>query len=352
MKENFWKSLLRPFSVLAPMEDVTDMVFRQLVSECGRPDILYSEFTSTDGMFSPGADNVTHRLEHTGKESPLVAQIWGKKPEHYYRAAQRLVELGFDGIDINMGCPVPKITKSGSCSALIVNPSLARELILATNEGAGDLPVSVKTRIGFRDTRTEEWTGFLLEQDIQALIVHGRIAKHLSKYPADWEEVGKVVKLRDEMKKDIVVVGNGDVRTLDEVKQKHEEYGVDGVMIGRAIFENLFLFDSTQAPLADRSVDEKLTLLLRHVALFEECWGGRKPYRILKKYFKIYASCFDGASELRMRLVETVSGDHAREVVSSWRKEHGFSAELACLATESTNADSSDVKQDLLKSVA
>lgn len=319
MSKNFWKSLPRPFSVLAPMEDVTDVVFRSLVRECGAPDVFFSEFTSTDGMFSPGEHKVVHRLERSPDESPLVAQIWGRNPENYFKASQKLASLGFDGIDINMGCPVEKIIRSGNCSALIEEPDLAAELIAAAKEGAAGLPVSVKTRIGFKVQKTEEWTGFLLEQGIAALTVHGRIAKHLSKYSAKWEEIGKVVALRDSLKVNTTIIGNGDVLTLEEINEKHQEHGVDGVMIGRGIFENLFLFDPDKTPLRERSIDEKLSLLMRHVELFEEFWKERKPYRVLKKFFKIYATHFAGASDLRMKLVETETSDDARVVIEEWK---------------------------------
>ncbi|MCB0332754.1 MAG: tRNA-dihydrouridine synthase [Bdellovibrionales bacterium] len=321
MIKNFWKALPRPFSVLAPMEDVTDIVFRRLVRECGAPDVLFSEFTSTDGMFSRGEHKVIHRLEIGSDESPIVAQIWGRSPENYYRAAKKLAELGFDGIDINMGCPVEKIIRSGNCSALIDEPGLAAELIAAAKEGAGDVPVSVKTRIGFQTQKTEEWANFLLEQGLAALTVHGRIAKHLSKYAAKWEEIGKVVSIRNQLGVDTVIVGNGDVLSLDEVREKHVSHGVDGVMIGRGIFENLFLFNEHERPLCERSVDEKLALLLRHIELFEEYWKERKPYRVLKKFFKIYVTHFSGASELRMKLVETETSDEASAVIDEWKAE-------------------------------
>lgn len=301
------------------MEDVTDTVFRRIVAACGRPAVFFSEFTSTDGMFSPGRDRVTHRLKFSPQERPLVAQIWGNNPENYLRAAENLREQGFDGIDINFGCPVDKIVKSGACSALIENRSLAAELIAAAKEGAGDLPISVKTRLGFSYRDTESWSQFLLEQDVEVITMHGRISKHLSKYPADWEEIGKVVELRNEIKKSTLIIGNGDVSSYEEAHEKAACWGVDGVMIGRGIFQNLFLFDPDAVPLVDRSTREKLDLLEKHIDLFEECWAEEKPFRILKKYFKIYAAHFPGAAELRMSLVESESYAECRSILDSFR---------------------------------
>lgn len=303
------------------MEDVTDTVFRRLVADCGRPDVFVSEFTSTDGMFSPGWSNVVHRLKYTEGERPLVAQIWGKDPERYRLAAAKIKELGFNGIDINMGCPVEKIIKNGCCSALIDNPSLATELYQAAKEGAGGLPISIKTRIGFRERATEAWATHLLSLKCDAITVHGRTAKQLSKGSSDWSEIAKFVQLRDEMELDTKIIGNGDVKSLDEADLRVSESGVDGVMIGRGIFDNLFLFDREATPLADRSTEEKLRLLERHIELFEEIWQGEKPYRVLKKYFKIYATNFAGASQLRMQLVETESAAEARQVIADFISE-------------------------------
>ena len=196
------------------MEDVTDTVFRRIVAHCGAPDVFFTEFTSADGLCSVGYDAVAHRLRYTEAERPLVAQIWGIHPDTHMKAARLAVEMGFDGIDINMGCPVKKIVKTGACSGLIENPTLAREIYLATREGAGDLPVSIKTRCGFRSWRTEEWTGFLLELEPVVLTVHGRIARDESKYPADWDQVARVVTLRDQMESPTIILGNGDVTSL------------------------------------------------------------------------------------------------------------------------------------------
>ena len=203
---NFWENLPKPIFALAPMEDVTDTVFRRLLREINstedsiRPDVMFTEFTSVEGIESEGAEMVMKRLKYTEVERPLVAQIWGITPENYFNSAKKIAELGFDGIDINMGCPVKKIIKKGACSALIESHSLAKEIVEATKEGSNGLPVSVKTRIGFKTIQTEDWIGFLLAETIPVtLTVHGRTVKELSKVPNHWDEIGKAVKLRDEI---------------------------------------------------------------------------------------------------------------------------------------------------------
>jgi nifR3 family TIM-barrel protein len=300
--KSFWQDLKKPIFVLAPMEDVTDTVFRRVVASCGRPDVFFTEFTSVDGLSSIGHDYVAKRLKFTEDEHPLIAQIWGVKPENYYKAAQMLVEMGFDGIDINMGCPVKDVTKLGACSALIKNHPLAKEIIQATKDGAGALPVSVKTRIGFNEIQTEEWIGFLLDQGIDALTVHGRTVKEQSKVPAHWDEITKAVKLRDEKKLKTVIIGNGDVMSRDEAMQRVKETGADGIMIGRGIFHDPWLFNPTHHGEAV-SFKEKLQKMSEHISLFEKTWGKDKHYPILKKFFKCYISGIPGASDMRTELI-------------------------------------------------
>jgi tRNA-dihydrouridine synthase len=312
---SFWRSLQRPITVLAPMEDVTDTVFRRIVARCGPPSVFFTEFTSTDGLCSAGHEAVAHRLVFTEEERPIVAQIWGTVPEMHYRAAREVAALGFDGVDINMGCPVKKIVKGGACAALIDNPTLAAEIIQATREGAGGLPVSVKTRCGFRKWRTEEWGAFLLEQRPEVLTIHGRVAKDESKFPARWDEIAKVVKLRNEARSDVLVLGNGDVQTLQEIHDKAGAHGVDGAMVGRGIFETPFLFrDAVPRPWP---AEERLALLLEHLALYGATWGERH-YSRLKKFYKMYVAGFSGAAHLRVDLMETEGIAQAEALVRQW----------------------------------
>ena len=201
-KNNFWRqSILENnlITILAPMEDVTDSVFRRVVSHCGRSKVFFTEFTNVEGLGSVGRQKLIHRLNYEAIEKPIVAQIWGITPEDYYNAAKLVLELGFDGLDINMGCPVKNVIKQGACSALINNPSLANEIVMATKEALADqIPLSIKTRIGFDDIQTQAWIGFLLETcEPQALTIHGRTVKEESKVPCHFEEIGKVVQINN-----------------------------------------------------------------------------------------------------------------------------------------------------------
>jgi len=315
---NFWKNLPKPFSVLAPMEDVTDVVFREMVQKFGRPDIFFTEFVNIDGLTSEkGFFAVSHRLKFLQNQKPVVAQIWGTNPEKFFKSAKTISELGFDGVDINMGCPQRKIIKNGSCSALIKNPNLAKEIILATRDGVGGLPLSVKTRIGFEKIITEEWISFLLEQNLDAIIIHGRTQKEMSKVQCHWDEIGKAVLLKNQRNKNTIIVGNGDVESFSEIEEKHKIFGVDGVMIGRGIFKNPWIFSGKNSE--EISKNEKLKFLIEHIKLFTKTWKisskssiskkiqdeenmHYKNFSLMKKFFKIYINGWDGASEFREKL--------------------------------------------------
>lgn len=315
---NIWKDLKKPFTVLAPMDDVTDSAFRRLVGEVGKPDLFFTEFANVEGIFSAGNKTVMRKLLFTPDEQPLIAQLWGSDPEKYYKAAKLVAEMGYAGVDINMGCPERSIMKKGCCAALINNPGHASEIIKAVQEGAkGKIPMSVKTRIGTNEIKTEEWIGFLLEHDLDALTVHGRTAKEMSAVPAHWDEIKKAAELRNSMNKETVIIGNGDVRSMSEVEKRVEETGVDGVMIGRGIFENIWVFkpevDNEKAALKTR-----LDILLRHMELFESTWEGKKNFQILKKFFKIYVKGFDNASELRVQLMEAKTPDEVQEEIKKY----------------------------------
>ncbi len=198
------------------------------------------------------------------------------------------------------GCPDKSALANGSCSALIKNRGLAKEIIDTTIKGSGGLPVSVKTRLGYEKYQTEDWVGFLLGFDLTAITVHGRTVKELSKVPANWDEIGKAVKLRNGIKSKTLIVGNGDVLSYSDALQKSEKYGVDGVMIGRGIFHNPYIFSSKEVELREEA---RLKLMLNHTKLFAETWGDTKNFEIVKKFFKIYISNFPEASELRTKLM-------------------------------------------------
>jgi nifR3 family TIM-barrel protein len=314
---NFWQTLPKPFFVLAPMEEVTDTVFRRIISSCGRPDVMVTEFTSVEGLASEiGRSKVIHRLQYTPEEQPLVAQIWGITPEHYYQAGVYAREQGFAGLDINMGCPVKKVIKQGACSALIKNPSLASDIIKAAKEGAQNIPVSVKTRIGFSDIQTEEWISFLLQHQLTALIVHGRTVKELSDYPAHWDEIGKAVELKNQLSPETVIIGNGDILSYQQGLAMAEQYQVDGIMIGRGVFHNPWIFDSKIDP-NQLSIEIKVQKLIEHVQLFQQIWGNEKNFAVMKKCFKMYLNNFPGASEIRSKLM---SCNNAEECIAILRE--------------------------------
>lgn len=318
--DTVWQTLKRPILALAPMEDVTDTVFRRIVASCHAPDVFFTEFTNCDGLVSQGHDVVAQRLVFTPGEHPLIAQLWGSNPTNYVTAAKLVSAMGFDGIDINMGCPVKDVVSHGSCAALIKNPALAKEIIHATKEGVAlskrQIPVSVKTRIGFNSIVTEEWASHLLSQDIAALTVHGRTAAEMSKVPAHWDEIAKVVVVRNTVKKQTPILGNGDVISYADAMEKVNIYGVDGVMIGRGIFTNMMVFDPNTTTW-DPPLKDRLSLMKHHVELFQSVWGKKKNFAILKKFFKIYLSGFDGASDIRARFMNMQSFDEVLEGIQN-----------------------------------
>lgn len=302
---NFWDQLQKPTMILAPMDGVTDTVFRQIVASVGRPDVLFTEFVPVDAILSKAQDLVLEKsLRYTEIERPIVAQIWGSDPEKFYKVAQLLKKLKFDGIDINMGCPVHDVIKTGACSALINNPKLAQEIILATIKGAGTLPVSVKTRIGFHEIDTENWVRALLQTPLAALSLHLRTAAEMSKVPTHWEEIEKAVAVRDELKSKTLIIGNGDIKTLKEAKEKCIKYGIDGVMIGTGIFENVYLFNGSINP-TKVTQKQKMDLLIKHLELFKKTYGDTRHFELTKKFVKCYVNNFDGTSGVRESLMKT-----------------------------------------------
>lgn len=315
--KSFWENLPVPFTVLAPMEGVTDVVFRQIITQIGRPDVFFTEFTNCDGLMSKGRKRVEDALRFSAQEQPVVAQIWGLRPENFYKTAQYCKEHGFSGIDINMGCPVDTVIKKGACSALIKNHALAKEIINATKEGAGDLPISVKTRLGFGEIQME-WIEFLLEQNLASLIIHLRTVKELSKAPAHWECLPEIMKLRQEIAPKTIIIGNGDIGSLQEVKEKYDQYGCEGIMIGRGIFSNPWIFNSGIS-LEDITIMDRLDLYLRHIKLFEETWEGKKNPDSLKKFAKTYVHNFSDAVSLREKIVLSKNITEMQEVITSYK---------------------------------
>jgi nifR3 family TIM-barrel protein len=332
--DSFWQQLKTPFFALAPMEDVTDTVFREVVLSVSGPSVLrvlFTEFMSTDGfMDERGRERVAERLLVSPGEAQwlsksgtkLVVQIWGNQPDKFYKTAQHLDQMGrFDGIDINMGCPVKKVVKKNTCSALIRQPALAAEIIAATREGCR-LPVSVKTRIGYNHVQTEEWAGFLLQQGLAALTLHGRTQKMMSEGLANWGEIAKAVKIRDAQGLPTCILGNGDVLSYSDGMEKARQYGADGIMVGRGIFSDPWIFNAETERNMD--VSDKLRILLLHLNRFSDYWGETKHFLILRRFFKIYISGFPGASKIRAQLMECKGYDEAYSIIRSLQKESGL----------------------------
>lgn len=323
---NFWKTLKKPLFVLAPMADVTDAAFRRIIAKYGKPDVMFTEFTSVAGLCSVGREKLLVDFWYTEAERPIVAQIFGSNPEHFYKSAQLIQELGFDGIDINMGCPERNVEKQGSCAALIKNPELAKKIIAETKRGAGTLPVSVKTRLGY-NTISKEWISHILDAEPAALTIHGRTRKEMSKVPAHWDVIGEIVEMvHDRYGKNDrpLILGNGDVENLEQAQEKVNQYGVDGVMIGRGIFGNPFLFANlrTKTPRSEQSeasgppLEQRLSVMLEHTFLFEKLFTGIKNFDVMKKHYKAYVNGFDGAKELRVRLMTCKTAAEVAAIVT------------------------------------
>ena len=329
--KNFWLRLPRPIMVQAPMANVTDAAFRRMFAECGKPDVFWTEFVSVEGLLSRGREKLLTDLwfEDDPAEHPIVAQIFGGKPEQFEEMAPLIKKLGFDGIDINMGCPDRGVEKSGAGAALIKTPARAKEIIRALKRGADDMPVSVKTRLGYTNIiEMDEWIPALLEEDLAALTVHLRTRAEMSDVDAHWDLAPKIVALRNRIAPKTVVLGNGDVRSLEDGRAKAAASGMDGVMVGSGIFGNPWFFSGRTPDIKDR-----LQRLVTHTELFEKLYrsdnsktigqGGRlKNFDVMKKHYKSYTSAngddqggFEGAKDLRVQLMEAENAAQVRQIV-------------------------------------
>jgi tRNA-dihydrouridine synthase len=378
LSKNFWTSLPKPFFVLAPMANVTDAAFRKIIAKYGKPDVTWTEFVSADGLMSAGKDKLLVDLQFSRAERPIVAQLFTGHPEAMKGAATLVAELGFDGLDINMGCPDRAVEKQGGGASLIKNPEVAVAVIRAAQEGVKStkikyqklniktegIPVTVKTRIGYNKVDMG-WLEMLLELELPALTVHLRTRKEMSDVPAHWELMPDIVALRDRVQAHIpvenrtLIIGNGDVVSIEDAQQKITESGCDGVMIGRGIFGTPWFFKDShknnisvisvpdrsrgQAPAGIRGLDnvsvvnkstdprlrgddelsnpptpqERLRLLLEHATLFEKKFTGIKNFAVMKKHFKAYVFGWDGAKELRAQLMETNNVKEVKKVISN-----------------------------------
>jgi len=302
---------------LAPMANVTDAAFRQIIAKYGKPDVMFTEFTSCDGLVSAGRGKLLVDLKFTPAEHPIVAQFFGSKPENFFNCAQLAQELKFDGIDINMGCPDRAVERQGAGAALIKTPELAQEIIAETKRGAPDLPVSVKTRLGYNKNILEEWLPKLLETGLAAITIHARTRKEMSDVDAHWDQVKRAVEITDDMGKETLILGNGDIGDIGEAKVKVQETGCDGVMIGRGIFGNPWLF-SSERDYKTITLEEKLAVMLEHTFLFEKMFKDIKSFDVMKKHYKAYVAGFDGAKELRVKLMEAKSAEEVSQVITPY----------------------------------
>ncbi len=328
----------RPLVVLAPMADVTDPAFRRIIAKYGKPDVMWTEFVSADGLFKGGYDALVKDLAYSEAERPIIAQFFTGSPEMMSKSAELACDLGFDGIDINMGCPDKSIEKQGGGASLIKNPKLAQEIIAAAKEGVlkatvrgkKEIPVSVKTRIGYNKNELETWLPALLDAEPAVITLHARTRKEMSLVPAHWEYIKRAVEIRNEWadKKEIskedapLIFGNGDVVSVQDAEKKAEEAGCDGVMLGRAIFGNPWLFSTLskgEKQSGDVSLTERLRVLVEHTQLYEKLLP-HKSFAIMKKHYKAYVNGWDGAKELRMRLMETKTAREVEVIIADYKK--------------------------------
>jgi nifR3 family TIM-barrel protein len=330
-ENDFWHKLPRPIMVLAPMADVTDEAFRAIIAKYSRhkrkdgsmggPDVFWTEFVSADGLCSPGRDVLLRDLRFSEAERPIVAQFFTSTPDHMEKVARMASDLGFDGIDINMGCPDKSIEKQGAGAAMMTTPDLAVEVIRAAKRGAGGIPVTVKTRVGWNTVELETWLPKLLSAEPSVITVHARTRKELSLVPARWEHVARAVEIRNALGSETLILGNGDVENLAQAYERVRETGADGVMIGRGIFGNPWLFD----PSVSREtipLPERLRVMVEHTKLFEDKLGDIKSFSIMKKHYKAYVNGFDGAKELRMELMDQPDSKAIEQVIERWIASH------------------------------
>ncbi len=363
----FWATLKKPLIVLAPMADVTDVSFRQMFAKYGKPDVTWTEFVAADGLIRSPKDNpddtglssnakLWKDLLYFENERPIVAQLFSGNPEYMEKASYEVTLAGFDGIDINMGCPDKAIQRQKAGAFLIKDPKRATAIVAAVKKGIAraskelnkkPIPVSIKTRLGFNSDTMEEWVTHLLKSKPAVLTLHARTRKEMSKVPARWDRVKDAVALRDSLKSETLIFGNGDVTDLEDAFKKVQETGCDGVMVGRGIFGNPWFFanlahlkggcqiehsskplfegsndhkgSSAETFVSEISPEQKLRGLVEHTQLFEKHLS-HKNFSIMKKHYKAYVNGFDGAKELRNDLMEARNAQEVERVVKAFLK--------------------------------
>jgi nifR3 family TIM-barrel protein len=329
MIKGFWQTVIakakeenRPIYTLAPMADVTDIAFRTMIAKYGKPDVMWTEFVSCNGLMSEGREHLIRDLEYGDEERPIVAQLFTSDPKNMEGAAKLCLELGFDGVDINMGCPVDIIGKQGSGAALIKNPQLAKELIKAAMRGVeGKIPVSVKTRLGYNKIEYKEWLTHLLSCDIPVLTLHLRTKKEMSSVPAHYELIDEISEFVKSLSPETIFIINGDIRNVEHSVELYNNYKIDGVMIGRGIFGAPWLFLNIKSGSNTyKNLKEKLEIMLEHTKLFELKISKYKSFAIMKKHYKAYVNGFDGAKELREKLFDTNNYDEVELITREYIK--------------------------------
>lgn len=333
----FWATLKKPIIVLAPMADVTDVSFRQIFAKYGKPDVTWTEFVSADGLcLAPvdkkdihgmsGHDKLWKDLLYFENERPIVAQLFSGNPKYMEQASYEVTKKGFDGIDINMGCPDKSIQRQKAGAYLIKEPKRARQIIQAVKKGIARackemnkelIPVSVKTRIGFNDDSLEEWLTTILKEKPAVVTLHARTRKDMSKVPARWERIKDAVELRNTLNSETLIFGNGDVLDLEDAYQKTKETGCDGVMIGRGIFGNPWVFNEEKKGGKDILLSERLQALVEHTFLFEKHLS-HKNFALMKKHYKAYVNGFDNAKDLRGELMNAKDAKAVEQIVKKW----------------------------------
>ena len=312
---------------LAPMADVTDAAYRAIIAKYGKPDVMWTEFVSADGLaLAPesGRRKLLKDLEYSEVERPIIAQFFTASSENMKKAAELASKLGFDGVDINMGCPDKSVEKQGAGAELLKNVTLARELIKAAKDGAGGLPISIKTRTGYNKPELETWLPEILKEEPSVVTIHARTRKELSKVPAQWDLIKRAVEIRNASGEKTLIFGNGDIKDLKEARARIKETCCDGVMLGRAIFGNPFLFSEKKCPEGIEGLKLRLEVLVEHAKLFEKLLGSPpasgKNFAVMKKHFKAYISEFPGAGDLRLRLLDTNNADEVKRILSEFIK--------------------------------
>jgi tRNA-dihydrouridine synthase len=379
----FWGKQKKPFFALAPMANVTDFAFRQIIAKYGKPDVMWTGFISADGLVSTGRKKLLIDLKYSNKQRPIVAQLFSAHPDAMREAARLIKKLGFDGLDINMGCPDRAVEKQGGGAALMKNHEIAVEVLKAAREGVntapaalptgrqapvaggdkcrlsrsgaernedtssrrggrGAIPVSIKTRLGYKEIDLG-WIRTLLEQKLPALTVHLRTRKEMSDTPAHWELMPEIIKLRDKISPETLIIGNGDVETLEDAEKKAKKYGCDGIMIGRGVFGQPWLFKplhaggklfyrrqmslrlprrlgnyATLSASTTLPPEERLRIMLEHAKLFAKTFKNRKNFATMRKHFKAYVSGWDGAKDLRVKLMNANNIKGVKDVVDKY----------------------------------